>query len=1055
VPPETARCPICGPNPSFIVIDGQALGCSDPDDADPTRPSVNCPVLDMPAPKLCVLPGAPLRAAIDKVLRGSAPLTSAQEDLLRDWAGSVRPIGRHSPGAAGALVFFRFFPLGDGNEGGAPRASPGGRGGAGAAEAADPVSDDDQEGADGGSSQGRRKKRKAERNLESAVREDDDGNLVLGGKGRVPKKPTETWRDRTGLCAPNFTEFSRDDDGVWLCVRPFLQAFLTEAVSSMFQSHDEKAVRLLANTLRLGGGSDWRENTEAVDGVGFVASFIGFVDDNLETDRRLRLAVGELLLRAVDVEKEADEIFEKEAGKKSNMDRGWANAEYCLKWNNRPTPADYKLWRSEQGELGDVDEDDPLVCFEYFAGLPRVRPGLRDSEAEKRRVGYKGKDKHVADVEGDGDSCNKAFSVKAGLSQGVFNVVCPHVITLGFRCMFRAESVGEALSVVLERFPTLPSVIFYDVACKLDKNAMRRVRTILRDHDVRCLLDRPHSITHSCSPSYMPDESLGKTADVATQAAEVAHSIAVGNRTSLAYMHPTTYMTHRIVQVAFQNIRKMYWLFSGNPKAENDHVPLSPFFHSRIAEACARGPSCSCSAGDGVEANLAAPNAPSATGTAAMEQTGDATGSAARRAGAEQEAAAAAIPEGSVPGCPRGDAQDSSRAMAAPGTHHDGHPAAPSAVNGHRGVDNYVGDALERHPRPVGARGDANEQTDLDGSGPSDAEVLELSDDSDVEERVATGANMPTVDASALWEDAEARLGVDGKRVEWVSTLPLTKVQRQFVANLTAGVDSARPVRPRNKANIVLLVADFLRLHGERWLNGELMNSVIVMINDKEQRLHAAKRPLDVEELDVEELEAEAPANLRSCMFGTYFFSRLVPVAGAYDYDGVRRWGAGVRLDLSAVDVILVPINVDGSHWVLVQVNVQDQFFLFYDPFGTKDNQGYVNAVRRWLIDELRATVGQGAVAEWAVDKWEVSEDADLPRQTDSGSCGVFVLIVAYYLSLGKALTFTQDNIDVLRHRMAIALYLDELDTAAPAAVAVGADGAEQPLVTDVVNCVA
>lgn len=40
------------------------------------------------------------------------------------------------------------------------------------------------------------------------------------------------------------------------------------------------------------------------------------------------------------MEKEADEMFEKEAGKKSNMDRGWANAEYCFKWNNRPTPAD-------------------------------------------------------------------------------------------------------------------------------------------------------------------------------------------------------------------------------------------------------------------------------------------------------------------------------------------------------------------------------------------------------------------------------------------------------------------------------------------------------------------------------------------------------------------------------------------------------------------------------------------------------------------------------------------------------------------------------------------
>jgi len=35
-----------------------------------------------------------------------------------------------------------------------------------------------------------------------------------------------------------------------------------------------------------------------------------------------------------------------------------------------------------------------------------------------------------------------------------------HVITLGFRCLFRAESVGEALFIVLERFPQLSKVIF-------------------------------------------------------------------------------------------------------------------------------------------------------------------------------------------------------------------------------------------------------------------------------------------------------------------------------------------------------------------------------------------------------------------------------------------------------------------------------------------------------------------------------------------------------------------------------------------------------------------
>lgn len=1034
VPPETARCPTCGPNPEFVVIDGQALGCSDPDDVNPIRPSVNCPVLDIPAPMLCVLPDAPLRAAIDKVLRGTTPLTATQERLLRDWASQVRPVGRHSPAAAGAYVFFRFFPLGD---------DPTGRAAGKDSERvrADADRGDDAEVADdvGGDEAALRKKGQHERVLEEAVREDDDGNLVLGGKGCAPKKPAETWRDRKGLCVPNFNEFPREDDGLWICVRPFLQAFLTEGLTGMFQSHDERAVRLFANTLRLGSGSAWREMTEAVDGVGFVASFIGCVGDSLEADRRLRLAVGELLLRAVDVEQYADKEFEKEANKQSTKDRGWRNAEYCARWNKRPTPADYKKWRTEQEELGDVSEDDPLVCFEHFPSLPRVRPGIRDSEAETRRVGYKGKDKHVADVEGDGDACNKAFSIKAGLSQGVFNVVCPHVITLGFRCMFRAESVGEALSVVLERFPKLPSVIFYDVACKMDKNALRRVRPILRCGCVRCILDRPHSITHTCSPIYMPDESLGKTAGVTTQAAEVAHSIAVGNRTSLAYMHPTTYMTHRIIQVAFQNVRKLNRLFSGNPKSENDHVPLSSFFHSRIAGGCARGSACTCSADKRVEATQATTEPPVAEPTEQGGQWVDGPADAVPDVIKELQPTQPTQLQGPAPH--RGSHNEVACAVAADSAGQDNRAVPATAAPGARHDCTHEGiEALEQGRRTRAADGDAGESSSRDGSRTSEPEAEEITDDTDVDERrnpgLAERSNPPEMDCSALWEDAEAQQGAGSKHVEWVSTQALTPEQEQFVANLTAGRDGACAVRPRNKANIVLLVADFWRLHGERWLNGELMNSFIALINARDSQ-RASSSQLD----RVGHPGADALTTPRTRMFGTYFFSRLVPMVGAYDYDGVRRWGAGLQLDLAAVDIILIPINQRGNHWTLVEVNVQDQYFRYYDPFGVTDDGGYVNAVRRWLVDELRSTLGESAVLEWSVDEWQVPEDADLPRQADGGSCGVFVLIAALYLSEGKALTFSQGDVDVLRQRIAIALYLDELYSVSPAvAPAVGAD---------------
>jgi len=55
-------------------------------------------------------------------------------------------------------------------------------------------------------------------------------------------------------------------------------------------------------------------------------------------------------------------------------------------------------------------------------------------------------------------------------------------------------------------------------------------------------------------------------------------------------------MTHKMVQVAMMNIRKLRRLSSDNPKGENDHVPLAPFFDSQLARECHRGSGCVCQA---------------------------------------------------------------------------------------------------------------------------------------------------------------------------------------------------------------------------------------------------------------------------------------------------------------------------------------------------------------------------------------------------------------------------------------------------------------------------
>jgi len=131
---------------------------------------------------------------------------------------------------------------------------------------------------------------------------------------------------------------------------------------------------------------------------------------------------------------------------------------------------------------------------------------------------------------------------------------------MGFLVMLRVESVADALSLILERFPELPKVVFYDVVCKMVRNGMQRVRSILSKHQVRFCLDRTHSKGHTCSCVYFPDESLSVINGITTQAAEVQHSISVKFRGQIAYMSPASFMEHRISQLSYMNLTAAFKL---------------------------------------------------------------------------------------------------------------------------------------------------------------------------------------------------------------------------------------------------------------------------------------------------------------------------------------------------------------------------------------------------------------------------------------------------------------------------------------------------------------
>jgi len=69
-----------------------------------------------------------------------------------------------------------------------------------------------------------------------------------------------------------------------------------------------------------------------------------------------------------------------------------------------------------------------------------------------------------------------------------------------------------------------------------------------------------------------------------------------------------------------------------------------------------------------------------------------------------------------------------------------------------------------------------------------------------------------------------------------------------------------------------------------------------------------------------------------------------------------------------------------------------------------------------------------------------VASSDGLPVQHDAGSCRVFVMPAADCFSLGMPVSFSQDDMPVLRQRMGLCLYVDSHTDADPGSQLPAAD---------------
>jgi len=433
----------------------------------------------------------------------------------------------------------------------------------------------------------------------------------------------------------------------WRVVRRFVLTFLGHPVVGALTGLPRTRIRRLAKKLALGAPlAEWKAHAKAVESVGIVWPFLQLIGSADDVDVQMTRAVGELLLFTCGVDSYWETLWRNQASVACKaFEDNW----------RLTSAAKYAAWAAER--TAPVPDSSPLACSPHSAARGRaqllevssghvwpdlepVRPFVTDSKAEavntargvKVTAGREAMEE-MLNTELGSDDCRHAFLNSQTFMPGVENFLCPCGLLIGFDFLDRAESPAHVLASLMQRFPLLPSVVYFDTACQMARNASRRVPWLVNRSAMAASIDRAHRIQkqHGCSPIYDADVYPSRSVRHRTACAESRHSINKAFKTHLVHLRQDHFMVQMRLLGGFVNLRvKMQHEFG----KETNHRLACAFLHEHVQTYCDRR-SCSCAHGrrQGAEA---------AAATAAAAEAAAAAAAAAVPAAAAPDAAAAA-----------------------------------------------------------------------------------------------------------------------------------------------------------------------------------------------------------------------------------------------------------------------------------------------------------------------------------------------------------------------------------------------------------------------------
>jgi sentrin-specific protease 1 len=197
-----------------------------------------------------------------------------------------------------------------------------------------------------------------------------------------------------------------------------------------------------------------------------------------------------------------------------------------------------------------------------------------------------------------------------------------------------------------------------------------------------------------------------------------------------------------------------------------------------------------------------------------------------------------------------------------------------------------------------------------------------------------------------------------------------------------------------------ILRKDILTLRNGVWINDEIVNMCGSLI---------------------ESLAKDK--GLKVCILPSFFWSKLTENK-SYSYDNVKKWIKKRGSDITALEMLIMPINHSNCHWSVVVINMKLKKMFALDSVSFRVDSkktAYFNHLLHFLEDALRDLKMSFTRSEW---KWEAYDGGEIPSQSNSFDCGLFTIRYMKNIAVGAPFDFQQEDMTWFRFNLALRMLM-------------------------------